>query len=77
MDRIKQVKQLLDGAFPDSEIDVFDLAEGQDYLGITVLSPAFKGLSILEQHRLVMDQLRETLKEELHAVKIKTRVKND
>jgi len=75
MDRISTVKQILEAKFQESEIEVYDLAEGQDYLGIKVSSPAFIGKSLLEQHRMVMEVVKEPLKDDLHAVQIKTKIK--
>ena len=75
MDRIGQLKRILSEQFADSDIEVYDLAQGQDYLGVKVCSPEFEGKSLLEQHRLVMDKVKEILQEGLHAVQIKTSVK--
>jgi len=75
MDQITILKNSLTERFLDSDIEVFDLAEGQDYLGIKVSSPEFQGKSLLEQHRLVMEIVDESLKQGLHAVQIKTSVK--
>ncbi len=71
-----KVEELIKSKLTDAEVAVTDLTGTRDHLGINVKSDAFKGKSILAQHRLVMDILKESLKEEIHAVQIKTQIKN-
>ena len=42
------------------------------HLSITVVSPRFEGLELLEQHRLVHEALREAREQHLHALQLKT-----
>jgi BolA protein len=42
------------------------------HLSITVVSPKFEGLSLMEQHRLVHVALAEARKNHLHALQLKT-----
>jgi stress-induced morphogen len=44
------------------------------YYTLEVSSPLFKGKSLIQQHKLVYDCLREQLKEKIHALSIKTKV---
>ena len=55
----------------NTRVRVSDL-KGGDHLGLLVVSDEFHGRPLLEQHKMVMDILKEKLKEEIHAVKIKT-----
>jgi stress-induced morphogen len=71
-----KVENLIKSKLTDAVVEVTDLTGTRDHLGITVTSDAFKGKALLAQHRLVMDILKEALKEEIHAVKIKTNIKN-
>jgi stress-induced morphogen len=66
---------LLERAFPDaSELDVVDRTGGGDHFQVTVTSPRFDGLSLVEQHRLVYDALAEPLADgTIHELRIKTR----
>lgn len=59
-------------AVPDAEVTVQDMTGGGDHFEVIVLSPAFRGKSLMEQHQMVHAAL-EGLKERIHAVKIKTR----
>ncbi len=56
----------------DTRVQVTDLRGTGDHLGLLVISNKFQGEPLLEQHKMVMDVLKEKLKEEIHAVKIKT-----
>ena len=74
MDKIKMVEKLLKDKFPDAILETFDMAGDPTnlHLGLSIASDAFIGKSILQQHRLVMDVLKQSLQAEVHAVKIKT-----
>jgi stress-induced morphogen len=66
---------LLERAFPDAaEVDVVDRTGGGDHFHVTVASPRFDGLSLVEQHRLVYDALAEPLADgTIHELRIKTK----
>jgi stress-induced morphogen len=66
---------LLTRAFPDAaELDVVDRTGGGDHFQVTIVSPRFEGLSLVDQHRLVYDALAEPLADgTIHELRIKTR----
>ncbi|MGZ4338091.1 MAG: BolA/IbaG family iron-sulfur metabolism protein [Gaiellaceae bacterium] len=66
---------LLESAFPDAtELSVEDRTGGGDHFQVTVASPRFSGLSLLEQHRLVNEALSEPLRDgTIHELRIKTK----
>jgi stress-induced morphogen len=66
---------LLENAFPDAtELRVEDRTGGGDHFQVIVATPRFKGLSLLEQHRLVNDALAEPLRDgTIHELRIKTK----
>lgn len=72
MNNMTEVKALLEKSLPDCKVEVEDLTGTADHLGLKIVSPAFEGLSLLKQHQMVMDILKDSLKEKIHAVKIKT-----
>lgn len=45
---------------------------GATHLSMTIVSPKFAGLSILDQHRLVHTALEEARRTHLHALQLKT-----
>jgi stress-induced morphogen len=71
----QRLKQLLRDAFPDAnELAVEDRTGGGDHFQVTVASPRFQGLSLVEQHRLVYDALAGPLADgTIHELRIKTR----
>jgi stress-induced morphogen len=70
-----RLEQLLRDAFPDaSEVAVEDRTGGGDHFQVTVSTPRFQGLSLVEQHRLVYDALAAPLADgTIHELRIKTR----
>ena len=66
---------LLENAFPDAtELSVEDRTGGGDHFQVTVSSPRFAGLSLLDQHRLVNEALAEPLRDgTIHELRIKTK----
>jgi stress-induced morphogen len=47
-------------------------AEDDDHLEAVVVSPAFEGRSLVQQHQLVYDALGEHMTTDVHAVELKT-----
>ena len=69
------LRALLERAFPDAdEVAVIDRTGGGDHFHVTVASPRFDGLTLVEQHRLVYDALAGPLADgTIHELRIKTR----
>jgi stress-induced morphogen len=69
------LQQLLQTAFPDAtELNVEDRTGGGDHFQVTVASPRFDGLPLLEQHRLVNNALAGPLQDgTIHELRIKTK----
>jgi stress-induced morphogen len=66
---------LLEQAFPDAgELDVQDRTGTGDHFQVTVVSPRFAGLSLIDQHRLVNEALAGPLADgTIHELRIKTK----
>jgi stress-induced morphogen len=62
-------------AFPDaSELSVVDRTGTGDHFQVTVATERFRGLSLVEQHKLVYDALAGPLGDgTIHELRIKTR----
>ena len=69
------LRELLAEAFPDAtELDVQDRTGGGDHFQVTVSSPRFAGLSLVEQHRLVYAALERPLADgTIHELRISTK----
>ena len=66
---------MLRSAFPEAtELSVDDRTGGGDHFQVTVASPWFAGLSLIEQHRLVYDALAGPLADgTIHELRIRTK----
>lgn len=69
---LEEVKELIKSNITDAEVFVSDMTGTLDHLAIFVASDDFEGKSLIQQHQIIMDILKEDLKEKIHAVKIKT-----
>jgi stress-induced morphogen len=69
------LQTLLQQAFPDAtELSVVDRTGSGDHFQVTVASPRFDGLPLIDQHRLVNAALAEPLRDgTIHELRIKTR----
>jgi stress-induced morphogen len=69
------LQELLEQAFPDAtEVSVVDRTGGGDHFQVTVASPRFADLSLVDQHRLVYDALAAPLADgSIHELRIKTK----
>ena len=69
------LQELLRVAFPDAtELAIVDRTGGGDHFQVTVASPRFEGLSLVDQHRLVYDALAAPLSDgTIHELRIKTK----
>ena len=72
---VERLESLLRNAFPDAgELRVEDRTGGGDHFQVTVTSPRFDGLSLLDQHKLVNAALAAPLEDgTIHELRIKTR----
>lgn len=67
--------QKLTQAYPNSNIQVFDLTGTQDHWEVSVDSNAFAGKTRIQQHQEIMAVFAEELKSgEVHALSIKTKI---
>jgi stress-induced morphogen len=71
----ERLESLLHDAFPEAaELSVDDRTGGGDHFQVTVASPRFDGLPLLEQHRLVNEALAAPLADgTIHELRIKTK----
>ena len=69
---VDDVKSLIEDALPGATVEVIDEGGG-DHLRVQVTASQFEGLSLIEQHRLVKNAVRERSETgELHSLTIKT-----
>jgi stress-induced morphogen len=73
MDNFQLVKNLITEKLTDAIVEVHDMTGTMDHLEISIWSDHFKGKMLLQQHRLIMDILKEPLSGPVHAVKLNTK----
>jgi stress-induced morphogen len=71
----ERLEGLLRSAFPAArKVEVVDRTGGGDHFHVTVVDGAFRGLTLVEQHRLVYGALAEPLSDgTIHELRITTR----
>jgi stress-induced morphogen len=71
---VQTLAELLRAAFPGDEVSVEDRTGGGDHFQVSIVSPRFEGLSLVEQHKLVYDALAGPLADgTIHELRIKTK----
>ena len=68
-----QVKEMIEAAIPDAQVQVQDLTGGGDHYQVMVISSQFEGKGRVQQHQLVYGSVREAMSSEaIHALALKT-----
>ena len=68
----KEIKDLILNSIPDAEIDIKDLMGDSNHYSAVIKSEVFKGMSKIEQHKLIYKSLKGKMGNELHAFSITT-----
>jgi len=67
-----EVQALLLAAFPGADIELSDLTGTQDHYQVRIVSDAFEGKPMLQQHRLVYAALGNAMQGPIHALALQT-----
>jgi stress-induced morphogen len=70
------VQKIIKSGLPDAEVIIEDMTGTKDHLAITVISDAFEGKMLFQQHQILMNLLKDELKNRIHAVKLETFTKS-
>jgi len=70
----EEVADRIEAELPDAEAEVRTPRDpdDDDHYAAVVISPAFEGKSLVDQHQLVHDALDEYLTDEIHAIELET-----
>jgi acid stress-induced BolA-like protein IbaG/YrbA len=69
----EEIKQTLSKTLPVTLVETQDLTGGGDHWQVIIVSSAFEGKGLLEQHRIVNEALKEPLADQrIHALALKT-----
>ncbi len=73
-----QVAAMIKTSLPDANVQVEDLTGGGDHYQVLVVSSAFAGCSLVQQHQLVYGAVREAMSSAaIHALALKTYTPED
>ena len=72
---IEEIKKLIISSIPDANIEIKDLMGDNNHYSAVIKSKEFKGLTKIQQHKLVYKSLKGKMGNELHAFSITTEVK--
>ena len=69
-----EVERLIEEGIEDADATVSHARDehDEDHLAATVVSPAFDGLPLVQQHQLVYDALGEHMTTDIHALELST-----
>jgi len=70
------VAELIESGIPDASAEVTTPRDpdDDDHYAATVVSPAFEGKSLVDQHQLVYDALGDNMTRNIHAIELQTYV---
>ena len=74
---IAELERLIKDGIPDAEVSIEDLRGDGDHYAATVISPAFRGKSRVQQHQMVYQALKGKMGGELHALALQTSAPED
>jgi stress-induced morphogen len=68
----ESVRRMLLAALPDADIELVDLTGTEDHYQARIVSQAFEGKTLIEQHQLVYRALGDAMHGPIHALALKT-----
>jgi stress-induced morphogen len=72
---LAELSAMIEAALPGAAVDVVDETGAGDHLRASIRAPQFKGLSRIDQHRLVKAAVKERFEDgTIHALSLKTEV---
>ncbi len=74
---IAELERLIKQGIPEAQVSIEDLRGDGDHYAATVVSPAFRGKSRVQQHQMVYQALKGKMGGELHALALQTSAPKD
>jgi stress-induced morphogen len=68
-----ELEKLIRDALPDAEVGVTDLTGTRDHYRVEVVSVAFAGKSLVQQHQMIYRAVGSHMSQAVHALQIRTR----
>ena len=73
--KAKEIKDLILQGIPDATIEIKDLMGDNNHYSAIIKSKIFKGMSKIEQHKIIYKSLKGKMGNELHALSLTTEEK--
>jgi stress-induced morphogen len=70
----QEIEALIGSGIPDCDVEIVDLAGDGNHYEARVVAESFRGLSRIQQTRRVYEALGGRMGNELHALKLATRI---
>ncbi|MCR9145356.1 MAG: BolA/IbaG family iron-sulfur metabolism protein [bacterium] len=70
---LPELKERLEQGLAGASVEILDPYQDGVHIKAVVVYPGFEGKTLIQQHRMVYDLVREELKGELHALALETR----
>ncbi|MBI1385653.1 MAG: BolA/IbaG family iron-sulfur metabolism protein [Rhizobiales bacterium] len=70
----KEIERLIKTRLPDARVTIHDLKGDGDHYSAHVVSAAFRGLTRVQQHKIIYDALDGRMGGVLHALALQTAV---
>lgn len=68
-----QVESMIKAELPDAQVQIQDLTGGGDHYQVVIVSSAFEGKALVQQHQIVYGAVRQAMSSEaIHALSLKT-----
>ena len=74
---VDEIQRLIKESIPDATIEIKDLMGDSNHYSAIIKSSKFNDLNKIEQHKLVYKSLKGKMGNELHALSITTKGKNE
>ena len=69
---LEEIKKMIMTSIPDASVEIKDLMGDKNHYSAKIKSKMFKGLSKIDQHKLVYKSLKGKMGNELHALALNT-----
>ncbi len=68
---VDEIRRAVVAAFPDARVEVADTTGGGDHFELRVVTAAFRGKGLVDQHRMIYGALGP-LMQRIHALQLRT-----
>ena len=67
-----EIRKIIENSITGATVHVLDPMNDGQHLQAIVISPAFEGIPLVKQHKMVMTPLKEAFAQYVHALGLKT-----